>query len=62
MVRKLPLFAMMVDALSEGTKLDAADPSDADIAHKDVDGATILYVFPVPECPFMRTAQASLSS
>lgn len=62
MVRKLPLFTMMVDALSEGTKLDAADPSDADIAHKDVDGATIPYVFPVPECPFMRTVRALSSS
>lgn len=47
----------------ESTKLDVVDPSDANIthwlwdtmeAHKDIDEATIPYVYPVLGCPHMR--------
>lgn len=63
MERRLPLFKMMVDTPSEGTKLGTSDPSDANIdrylwdameAHKDANRAIITFVFPVPGCPPMR--------
>jgi hypothetical protein len=62
MARRLPLFKMMVDTPSEGTKLGTSDPSDANIdrclwdameARKDVNRATIMFVFLVPGCPPM---------
>jgi hypothetical protein len=63
MARRLLLFKMMADASSKDIELDAADPSDMDIAcwlwnameaSKDVDEVTISYAFLVPGCHLMR--------
>lgn len=60
MAKRLLLFKMVVEAPSDGSRLSALLPSDAEIARwlteamevwKGADGAVVPYVLPVPGCP-----------
>lgn len=63
MARRLSLFKMTAEALSDGSRLSASLPSDAEIARwlteamevrKDATAVVVPYVFPIPGCPPMR--------
>lgn len=63
MATRLALFKMTVEAPSDGSRLSALPPSDAEIAHwltegmvvcKSADRAIAPYVFPILDYPLMR--------